>query len=161
MIAETKHFLNNPEYVEATRLLLELHRIIANGGLESEEADEVRDAMEPRWYRLTEAEIARLDVLSANLYMLSDNDIPRPVPSEQRTKAYLEPRIRQAQEAGDWDTVLALLRNGPDYLTPDELAYQRSVAYRALGHCETALLFADYAYRNSVKRRSEAAALVS
>ena len=35
-------------------------------------------------------------------------------------------------------------------MTPDELAYERSEAYRNLGHCDIALMFAGYAYKNGV-----------
>ena len=157
----TKQFLENPDYVEATRLLLELHHLIAQGKIESVEADEIRDDSDTFWYRLSEAEKSRFRILSASLDMLLDAEVFRPVPPEQRTQAWLEPQLTQAQDAGDWDTVLALLRNGPDYMTPDELAYRRNVAYRNLGHCEAALLFADYAYRNGVMKRSQSAAALS
>lgn len=154
----TERSLEKSAYDEAIELLLQLHQVIAQGGLKSAAADEIRDAMEEPYAHLDESQLLRLRILSANLYMLNDKEVPRPVPPEQRTKAWLEPRLLEAQQNQDWDTALALLRNGPDYMTPDALAYQRSVAYRNLGHCEIALLFADYAYQNGLMKRTPAAA---
>jgi hypothetical protein len=42
---------------------------------------------------------------------------------------------------------LELLRNGPDYLTSDQIALLRGRAYSNLGHQEIALLFYEYAAR--------------
>ena len=123
MTTDAKLFMENPDYVEAARLLVQLHQVIAKGGLESEEADEIRDSMEASYSRLNEVETKRLTILSANLHMLNDAEVFRPVPPEQRTKKWLEPQIDRAIEAGDWDTVLALLRNEPDYLTVSRLAH--------------------------------------
>ena len=147
MTTDTTRFMENPDYIEAARLLLQLHQVMSEGKGNDEEADEIRDAMEAPWYRLTKAEVARLNVLSADLYMLADDDIPLPGPPEQRTREWLEPKLHQAVEAGDWDAFLALLRNGPDYITPGKLAHFRAIAYARLGHLDIALLFAEYAYR--------------
>ena len=145
-----KRFLDNPNFVRSVELLLQLIEVNAREEGQSAEAEAICDEMDAPWYALSEAEHTRLRVLSANLDMLIEDEVFRPVPPEQRTKDWLEPRLTQAREAGDWDAVLALLRNGPDYRTPDELAYERSIAYRNLGHCEIALMFADYAYKKGL-----------
>jgi len=138
----------NLDYVGAVRLLLELHHLIAQGKSDSDEADEIRDDSDKFWRRLSEEEKTQFRILSASLDMLIEEEVYRSVPAEQRTEKWLTPRLAEARQDQDWGAVLTLLRNGPDYMAPDELAYQRSVAYRHLGHCEIALLFADYAYKN-------------
>ena len=55
--------------------------------------------------------------------------------------------MREAWERQDWDAVLALLRTGPDFLTPDEIAYLRGRCWAGLGHPDIALLFLDHAAR--------------
>ena len=47
-----KRFANNPRYVEYERLLMHLHSLIADEKGDSEEADAIREAMEPLWRSL-------------------------------------------------------------------------------------------------------------
>ena len=147
MSTDTKRFMENPDYIQAMRLQPSLHRLIAQGQGDAAEADEIRDAMEAHWRHMNYAERQRFEGLSADLYMLADDEVFNRVPLEQRTREWLEPKLHQAVEAGDWDTFLALLRNGPDYITTGKLAHFRAIAYARLGHLDIALLFAEYAYR--------------
>ena len=141
-------FLENPDYVRYIELFLQYNQLVAEGEGESPEAEALCDLMDRPWNRLSAAEMERSGIISADLDLLTGNEVYRRVPPEQQTEAWLAPRLTEARQNQDWGAVLALLRNGPDYMAPDELAYQRSVAYRHLGHCEIALLFADYAYQN-------------
>jgi hypothetical protein len=54
-------------YVEYTRLLRQLHALISRGEGDTEEADELRDAMDEPWNRLTEQELALVRSLGADL----------------------------------------------------------------------------------------------
>jgi hypothetical protein len=57
----------SPHYVEYTRLLRELHALIRGGRGDSEQADEIRDAMDGPWGLLTPAEAELAKKLSADL----------------------------------------------------------------------------------------------
>lgn len=149
METTTMQIPGSPDYILSVQLLLQLHNLIAHGKEDSEEAESVRDATEKPWYRLSEAEQTRLRVLSANLDMLINDEAFRHVPPEQRTEKYLGDLLVQAQQNRDWDTALALLRNGPDFLSPDELAHLRGASYFYLGHYDIAYLFAEYAFKQN------------
>ena len=149
MNTNTKRFMENPDYVLSIQLLVKLHKLIAEGKGDSAESDVVRDAMEPPAYRLTQEESNRLNILSANLYMLDDKDALRSAPPERRTRAWLEPQLETAHNAGDWDAVLELLRYKQDFLSSDEVACLRGEAYAKLGHSDIAELFFDYAKRRA------------
>ena len=158
---DNREFLNNPNYVRYIELFLQYNNLLAERQEENAETEALCDAMEPLWYKLSAAEMERGGIISADLDMLTGDEVFRNVPPEQCTEAWLAPRLQEARLNNDWGAVLALLRNGPDYMTPDELAYQRSAAYQQLGHCEIALLFADYAYKSSVQKRNSTAAVAA
>lgn len=138
-------FADNPEYVKAETLLKELHRLISEGKGDSDEADAVREEMDEPWWKLTQEEQARLNGLSADLYMLQGAEVFEPLPQEERTRERLGAALKEAKDRRDWQQVLALLRKGPVYLSPDEIAFIRAEAYKELGHLDTALMFIDYA----------------
>lgn len=125
----------------AVEILIELQRLECAGRAETPEADELRLAMEGPWHQLSQEERERVDGISADLYMLSDEEIFAEVPDEQRQRAWLGPRYAAAREAGDDWHALALLRNGPAYLKRGELAALRGVLYERLGLFELAILF--------------------
>jgi hypothetical protein len=54
-------------YIEYTRLLRQLHALIRRGEGDTEEADELRDAMDEPWSRLTEQELVLVRSLGADL----------------------------------------------------------------------------------------------
>lgn len=138
-------FLDNPSYKEAVCLLKEFHLLKREGKEDTDEADAIRDAMDKPWYELSEPEMARIKIMSADMDMLRGEETFRQVPPEQRTRKCLAPRLQAASERRDWATVLELLRNGPDYMTPDQIAHLRGQAYTELGHPDIARLFFDYA----------------
>jgi hypothetical protein len=142
-------FLDNPSYGEYVRHLLRLHSLMAAGRGDSAEADAVREEMLVPWRRLDPDELARVDGLSADLYMLTGEEIFAAAEPAERTRSRLEPRLHAAWAKRDWDEVLALLRTGPDFLTPDRLAYLRGRCWAELGHPDVALLFFDHASRLS------------
>jgi hypothetical protein len=140
-------FAINPHFVEFEQLLIRLHHLFVKGEGDSEEADALREAMEEPERNLSSAERARLEGLSADLYMIQDDEIFEKVEPEERTRERLGPELELAYRAEDWDKVLSLLRRGPDFLTRDQLAASRAFLYRSLGHSEAADLFGEYAQR--------------
>jgi tetratricopeptide (TPR) repeat protein len=138
-------FASNPSYIEYEKLLHELHQLMAQGKGDSPEADLIRDEMDRPWRELSEEEIARLNGLSADLYMLQGDEVFEPLSEAERTRERLGPALKEANDRRDWQEVLALLRKGPQFLSPDQIAVIRAEAYKELGHLDTALMFIDYA----------------
>lgn len=138
-------FASNPAYVAYETLLKRLHRLIAEGKGDTDAADVVREAMELPFRWLSKAERTRLNQLSGDLYQLQDDEVYEPVDDpDERTRERMEPAIYTALEQNDSETLLALLRKGPDFLPSHQIAYLRSIAYERLGHLDTALLFMQY-----------------
>jgi hypothetical protein len=139
--------LDNPAYMMLAQVTRDLHRLNAEGKGESEEADALLEDVYPAWGKVTPAEADRLNGLSADLYMLTGEEIFAKAAPAERTREGLGPRLRAAWERRDWDEVLTLLRTGPDFLDPAQLAYLRGRCWAELGHHDVALLFYDFAAR--------------
>jgi hypothetical protein len=186
----TGKFSDNPYYVEYEGLLKQLHRLIAEGKGDSDDADAVREEMDRPERELSREELnraapatrlasrpnslrrstistirvhdswlsdqpapptplylARLNGLSADLYMLQDNEFFEPSDPDESTVQRLGAELKAAQDRGDWMGVLDLLRKSPTFMSPDQIAFLRAGAYEALGHLDTSLLFMAYAAR--------------
>jgi hypothetical protein len=137
----------NPAYLEYLRLLVQLHALIADGKSETDDADLVRDEMDTPWAKLSQAEADRLGGLSADLYMLTDEEIFERTEPAERTRERIGPDLETAWQGREWDRMLALLRRGPDFLRNDQLAYLRGRCWLAFGHPEIATLFFEKALR--------------
>jgi hypothetical protein len=62
---------NPPEsdaFIRSVELLHSLHRLMADGQDDSQAADDIREAMETPWLRLSAAERAKVEALSVDLY---------------------------------------------------------------------------------------------
>lgn len=126
--------------------LLRLQALRGEGGSESAEANAIRVAMERPWDLLTDEEMNRIDGISADLYMLTDEEVFVCVPEEQRELDWLGPRLEQARlEENHW-LRLELLRHGPAFIPPAWLAFFRASSYRAVGLPQVAVLFLEHAW---------------
>lgn len=134
-------FSTNPALKEYVPLLINLRFLIAEGKSDTDEADAIREAMLEPWYKLKQEETLLVGMMAADLKMLEGKEINRNVPEEQRTREWLAPRLQEASAKQDWLTMLELLRNGPDFLTCDQLAWLRGQGYEYLGFPEVAMLF--------------------
>ena len=123
-------FPDNPAYVKYETLLAKLHRLIAVGKGDDDEAEAVREGMDEPEQKLTQGEIMRLNGLSADLYALQNNEIYEPYSG---TPEHLRADLNDAWGQGDYETTLALLRKGTPFLTPDRVAYLRGRSYAGLG----------------------------
>ena len=133
----------NAAFDEYERLTIHLHRLMAVGKSESEEADSVRDAMDGPWKRLTGDERRYLDGLSSDLYMLSGDELPEIVsPSDVEARRR---EIMEARRSLDALRMLALLRVGPPVLSIHDVAAMRAWAYDALGRSGPAQIFMGFA----------------
>ncbi len=142
-------FADNPSYVQYERLLDDLSRLMAEGKGDTGEADAVRDEMDAPWYKLSQDETDRLRGVSADLYMLQNDEVYEPY---EGTPEELRSRLNDAWDRGQYEAVLALLRKGTPFLTPARVAYLRGRCYAALGHLDTALLFLRYAAERDPER---------
>jgi len=138
-------FSDNPDYFQYETLLKELHRFIAAGLGDSDEAEAVREDMDAPEQRLTQDEIMRLNGLSADLYMLQDDEVYE---KHGETREELRASLKSALDRHDHEAILSLLRKGTPFLTTGQVAALRGRCYAALGHLETALLFMHYALRH-------------
>ncbi len=139
-------FAQNPAYVAYESLLKRLHRLITEGKEDSEEAEAIREAMGMPFLHLKKEEKERLNHLSSDLYQLQGDEVYEPVTDPAvRTETFMRDAVNEAHAHKDWEKLLSLLRKGPDYLAPHQLAFLRANAYGNLGHTDTALLFMQYA----------------
>src|SRR5436853_6700390 len=99
-------FWNNPHFVQYETLLRRLHELMAAGKGDTDEADTVRDEMDLPWRALRRKEIARLDGLSADLYMLEDDEVFEAAEPEERTAERLGTELERAWNQGQWETVM-------------------------------------------------------
>ena len=139
-------FVNNPYFIELEARTKQLHRLIAEGKCNTEEADAVRDEMDTPWLRLTGAERQRLNGLSADLYMLQNREVSEP--SDGRTKIQVGQAIFAAVKQEKWEDALALMRR-PNLIPREKIALFRAQSYNNLGLNETSLLFLNYAVERS------------
>ena len=138
-------FRDNPHYVEYVRLLHELHFLMRDGKDESPEGEAIRDQMDWPWRHLNEEEVNRVNGMSADLYTLeSDSPIVHPTSPVQTPGDYWD-EIQAARSEGDYDRVLALLRDKPQLVADDRAAFYRGLCYSHLGDHETAVMFHRHA----------------
>ena len=133
-------FGENPNYNRYETLLVLLEDLDAIGMNDSDEAEVVREEMDTLYYRLNEAEINRIDGLSADLYMLRNLEVPeRLAPGE--TLEMVEAATREAWRTQNMEALLAALRKAPAFLGREAVASLRSYAYGKLGHHFIAFVF--------------------
>jgi hypothetical protein len=128
--------MDNPQYAEYVRLLKALHRRMAEGK-DDDEADALRDEMDAPWYALSEEEIARVQVLSGDLYTLEEEEKP----ADGMDVGAVRIDLVRAWGAHDWDTLLNLLHRYPGVLASHEAAFRRGWCWSELGDPDTAALF--------------------
>jgi len=135
-------FTDNPFYVQYEALLKDLHRLIAAGKGNEDETDAIRDEMDAPEQKLIQKEIMRLNGLSADLYMLQDDEVYEPY---MGTREELIKVLSEALGRLEYEAILSLLRKGTPFLKPAQVAALRGRCYAMLGHLETGLLFMRYA----------------
>jgi tetratricopeptide (TPR) repeat protein len=135
---------SSSHYFRFQELLKKLQDLMAAGEGDSPAGDSVRDEMDALWPQLTEEEGRRLRGLSADLYALSGEEIPRTTTS-QKTRDELPLRIKEAFEGERFDEVLDLLRFRPEFLPGHAVAYLRGRCWLELDDFLPAAWFFDLA----------------
>src|SRR5262249_38530517 len=119
------------------RLLHQLHRFIAEGTGDSDEADIVRDEMDAPWYAMTKVEQERVGGLSEDLYALAGISA-KPLPLSPTERSRWEQDIRNARDSENWDQMLKLLRCPPADMPSAAVAFMQAQCWESLGDLETA-----------------------
>ncbi len=114
--------------------------------LPDESLESYRDLVSNTWPSLSEVERRRINGLSADLYMFSENEDSDPVFADV---SHLEivTRLFGALERPDSDEALTLLRAASLEFSPELRAYVRSRCWTALGDKTIAKWFSDFAER--------------
>ena len=112
--------------------MVRLQDLQAAGDNESAEADAIRDEMDGPWAAMSPAEQELVDGLSADLYMLSGEEVREPGDSLDAA-ATLDERRSSLYVARRWVDFVKLLRRGPTDLGQSSLAYLRFRAYEGVG----------------------------
>jgi tetratricopeptide (TPR) repeat protein len=127
-------------------LLVRLHELDRLGGLESEEAEFVRDQMDEPWARLGRFERERLANLSADLTQATGpGDRSEPSVARDERSALLV-QARNAYAERRWDDLLRTLRSTSDLFPPALVAYMRGRCWAALGRPDAAYRFFEDAH---------------
>ena len=124
--------------------LVRLQDLQAAGGNESAEADAVRDEMDGPWAAMSPAEQELVDGLSADLYMLSGEEVREPADGSDVVDT-LDQQRGHLYAAGRWTEFLRLLRRGPTNVQPSYIAYCRFRSYEGLGLQVAAMRFVELA----------------
>ena len=141
-------YADNPHYRRYARMLIDLHRLIADGKVNSPEAYNLREAMEEPEAHLTEAEQLRLNALSGDLSMFHDHEIVDDEAVEKFRGRLFPQLVQDANDGKKWEQLLEVLRsNQPAFTQPSYIAYFRSRAYEELGEFAVAAAFMDEAAR--------------
>jgi len=118
------------------QLLLQLHHEMRGGDADGDRADAIRDQMDQAWYAMTEDVQLLVRGLSSDLYTVG---VAR---STNGASAQLESiDLKSAVDAGDWQRLLALVRDHESLLAPAAVAYARGIAWMQLGFAAVALEF--------------------
>jgi hypothetical protein len=133
------------------RLLRELHTLIAAGRGDTDEAEVIRDTMDPLWGLMTKRERSRITGLSEDLHMLAAGGAKKAdmTPEElERWRAEAKEAVTQLL-AGDADAALTFLRRpSPTALSPKVIPFLQARAWESLGDPEVALMFLKEAERH-------------
>ena len=141
----TKNLEANADLSFYANHLIKLHQLLEEGRCDSDEADGVRDEMDGPWRKLNSQQIARVRGLSADLYTLgSDSPIKHPETVEVQCDEFRD-KLRSARSRDDYNEVLTLLREEPQYMAAQRAAVLRDVCYEYLGQQDVAILFYEHA----------------
>jgi hypothetical protein len=121
-------------------LLEDLHFLIAQGKVDTDEADRLRDSMDDFWDRLNPREIQLVRGLSADLYTLVDNPAHEPRVGQDEIVETCR-LVGAAWNSKDWPLVLELLRERPHPYPPSQVALMRADCWSNLGDPQTSQLF--------------------
>lgn len=144
MTTATRNDLASTQY---EMLLIQLAQAMKAGNREW--ANFCRREMELPERDLDETMLDRFDGLSADLYMLEDKEYFERIDPTLATPNHLGRDLKTAWENEDWEQVLTLLRKDAPFISQEQRAYLRAIAYKNLGQLRSAFVFMDHAARQN------------
>ena len=129
--------------VQYEALLIQLAQAMRAG--DQQQSNQVRRAMELPERELDDTMMDRFDGLSADLYMLEGKEYFEYIDPTQAIPDRLGKELREAWDSEKWERVLVLLRKSGAFLSQEQRAYLRAIAYENLGQLRSAFVFMDYA----------------
>jgi hypothetical protein len=136
-------FFDRADYREYIRLLAELHGLIVSGQDEASEGERLREQMDASSEHFSDAEIASLHGISADLYSLAETAAPARPKTPQAQHDLLEAML--AARSGDYIKALELLRRNQAMIEPSLLSYMRGQIFADAGLAELANRFFEHA----------------
>lgn len=138
------HEINSLDLYE--RGILELHALLATGRGEAPEADALRDSLARFWHSLPDDQRDLYDGLTADLYMVSQNEVFLPSSQTSETSIpSLRRMVAQAFEGKDFTRCLQLLRSRAGIIPPYKAAFVRGRCCQHLGLHHFAWTFLNHA----------------
>ncbi|GAB4453837.1 MAG: hypothetical protein OHK0029_07430 [Armatimonadaceae bacterium] len=137
-------FSENPVYKRYEELLFLLDDLDALGENDSDRAEDIRTEMDLLYRKLTHSERERLRGLSADLFMLRDEEISVEPPDGETRKA-IAADMQAAWQNQDMEILLDCLRKASTFLSREAVASLRAYAYQKLGHLSVAYFFKRFA----------------
>lgn len=125
---------------EYVHLLSALYSLMVNGQGESDEADEIREASERPWKKLSREDRRRANWLSEDLYSLESILSPGKLSLKEFPSSSAS-RLVQAASLGQYDELLSLLRQYAAKLPPDRVACLRAYVWMLAEQSAPAQLF--------------------
>lgn len=119
--------------IHVADMALGLAALMRDGQGNTDQANDVREAIGSVWWLLSVDEISLLDSLSGELYALDGTEFL------YRTRG--NESAEEAFAAGDWRAVLARLRQAEPHVENARRAELRALAYEALGYVRVADVF--------------------
>jgi len=133
----------DPAFREFVGLLRKLHELIAAGKEDDEEADAVRDQMDPLWAKMAPRQQELAKALSGNLYLLSE-DVQKLSMSREERRAYSEEAKKVFREFADGKVTSALAflnKPAPENLPAWAVFFLLGRCWERLDELDLALLF--------------------
>jgi tetratricopeptide (TPR) repeat protein len=128
------------------KLVVRLHRELRHGGVDSADADAVRDEMDAPWAQLSTEERSALDLLSEDLYEVAGKRRVVPLADEDTSGSVLH-GAKMSLQRRDYRRTLELLRKAPPQALPiDVRLYMLGRCWDELGFSLAATEFFDSAY---------------
>lgn len=146
-------------YLATVRGSHALHLLIAEGKDDSPEADAIRDASDAPWEALSETERDRARWVAEDLYSIYEEP-PALQPMTSEAQSGLNAAY-EAQQKGEWDNALAILREWRAYIDPALVSYLRGSIWYDAGDIATATLFFQHAHKLDPNNLTYAAMFLS
>ena len=136
----------SPSFQLAAKGLIALHRLMKDGKDDAHEAEAIRDALDVPLNALNPIEDKRAQWLSEDLYSIGEHAAQSSV-GESNIKVHEELEdVCEAQQKGELDLALSLLREAKSKIAPSLLSSLRGLIWQEMGNDDVASEFFRHAW---------------